>query len=115
MKKYIFKTNATMKDYNRQKWWIDGNIITEKHIQAENMTEALKTYQKAVKDKHCISISDNALKHKEPMYIDTEDGSKQVGFVITAKTDFQDDRSGKWTAQYIDLWVDILTVIDTEF
>ena len=28
MKKYIFKTNVTMKDYNRQKWWIDGNIIT---------------------------------------------------------------------------------------
>ena len=48
MKKYIFKTNVTMKDYNNKKWWID-------------------------------------------------------------------DRSGKWTAQYIDLWVDILTVIDTEF
>ena len=115
MKKYIFKTNATMKEYNSKKWWIDGGIITPKHIEAENITEALKIYQKAVEDKHYISISDNALKNKDAMYIDTENGSKQVGYVITAKTDFQDDRSGKWATQYIDLWVDILTVVDTEF
>ncbi len=115
MKKYIFKTNATMKEYNNKKWWIDKNIITEKHIEAENITEALKIYQKAVEDKHYISISDNALKNKNAMYIYTENGSKQVGYVITAKTDFQDGRSGKWITQYIDLWVDILTVIDTEF
>ena len=27
--KYIFKTNATMKEYNNQKWWIDSNIVRE--------------------------------------------------------------------------------------
>ena len=30
MKNYIFKTKATMKDYNRKKWWIDEDII-KKH------------------------------------------------------------------------------------
>ena len=104
-----------MKEYNSKNWWIDGNIITEKRIEAENITQALKIYQKAVEEKHYICISDNALKNKNAMYIDTEDGAKQVGYVITAKTDFQDDKSGKWIAQYIDLWIDIITVVDTDF
>lgn len=47
------------------------------------------------------------LKNKNPMYIDTENGAKQIGFVITAKADFQDSDSYKWSAQYIDLWVNI--------
>ena len=111
--KYIFKTNATMKEYNNRKWWIDKNIITDKCIVAENVTEALKSYQKEVADKY-IFISENALKCKEPMYIDTKDGVKQVGYVITAKTDIYDG-CGNWKSQYIDLWVEIITVIDTEF
>ena len=36
------------------------------------------------------------------------------GYVITGKYDFEDD-CGKWVEKYIDLWVDILTVVDTEF
>ena len=49
------------------------------------------------------------------MYIDTPDGEKQIGFVITGKTDFEDRENYKWSAQYIDLWVTVLTVIDTIF
>lgn len=41
------------------------------------------------------------------MFIDTKNGAKQIGFVITAKADFRDDDNYKWSAQYIDLWVDI--------
>ena len=49
------------------------------------------------------------------MYIDTVDGDvKQVGFVITGKTEFENDNH-KWSTQYIDLWVNIITVVDTEF
>lgn len=40
--------------------------------------------------------------------------TKQVGYVITGKTEFQDDFY-RWSAQYIDLWITILTVTDTEF
>lgn len=102
-----------MKEYNHKKWWIDENIITEKRITAANLTAALEKYRKAVEE-HYISISPNALKYKNPMYIDTPTGAKQCGYVITGKTDFQRD-SGEWVSQYIDLWVSILTVIDTDF
>lgn len=93
MKNYIFKTTATMKPHNNKKWWIDSGIVREIHITAEN-----------------------AIKNKSEMYIDTATGeSKQVGYVITGKTDFEDRDNYKWSTQYIDLWVTILTVTDTEF
>lgn len=57
---YIFKTTATMKEYNSKKWYIDGGIVSDK-----------------------------------------------------AEFD-KGDYSG-WSTQYIDLWVTILTVVDTVF
>lgn len=115
MTNYIFKTTVTMKPHNSKNWWIDSNIITEKYISAENVNEALEKYRKEILEKHYISISDNALKRKNPMYIDTVNGeSRQRGYVITGKTDFETDY-GKWVKQYIDLWINILTVVDTEF
>lgn len=115
MTNYIFRTTTTMKPYNAKNWWIDSNIITEKYISAENMNEALKKYRKEVLEKHYVSISDNALKRKEPMYIGTVNGeAEQCGYVITGKCDFDND-CGRWVEQYIDLWVNILTVVDTEF
>lgn len=115
MKNFIFKTTATMKEYNCRKWWIDGNIVTEKRIAAENMKQALAKFAEMVEEKHYITISKNALANKSPMYIDTAAGeAKQIGFVITGKTDFQDD-FGRWSGQYINLWVEVLTIADTEF
>ena len=38
----------------------------------------------------------------------------QVGYVITGKTDFQDD-FGRWSGQYIDLWIEILSVSPVDF
>ncbi len=86
MKTYIFKTTATMKEYNRQKWWIDGNVVTEKRITAESLKAALDQFVKLVEEKH----------------------------YITGKTDFQDD-FGRWSGQYIDLWVEILSVSPVDF
>lgn len=115
MKKYLFKTTATMKEYNNKKWWIDSNIVSDKYINAENLNEALEKYKNLVEKKDYITISNNAIKNKNPMYVDTTDGNtKQVGYVITAKTEFQDDNY-KWSTQYIDLWVSILTIEETEF
>lgn len=107
---YQFKTSATMKPYNNKKWWIDSGIIREITIEAATMGEALKLYQKAVHDNYYIDISDNALKTKCPMYRDTKSGEAvQVGFVLTASTDFDNDHCG-WVKQYIDLWVTVQTV-----
>lgn len=115
MKKYLFKTTATMKEYNNKKWWIDSNVVRDKYINAENLNEALEKYKNLVEEKDYISISNNAIKNKNPMYVDTTDGNtKQVGYVITAKTEFQDDNY-TWSTQYIDLWVSILTIEETEF
>ena len=98
MKRYIFKTTTTMKEYNNKKWWIDSNVVRDKSILAENLKEAMEKYRKIVEEKDYIAI----------------DGTKQIGYVITGKTEFQDN-FGRWTEQYIDLWVNIVTVIDMEF
>lgn len=113
---FIFKTTTTMKEYNSRKWWIDSDIVREIRITAENLRAALEQYREIVAEKHYITISDNAIKNKNPMYIDTPNGEpKQIGYVITGKTDFEDRDNYKWSAQYIDLWITILTVIDTDF
>lgn len=115
MKQFLFNTNATMKPHNSKNWWIDGGIITEKRIEAENLNEALSIFAEQVEEKHYITVSKTALKNKSPMYVDTKSGeAKQIGFVITGKTEFQRD-SGEWSTQYIDLWVEILTIQETEF
>lgn len=115
MKNYIFRTTATMKEYNRRKWWIDSDIVTEKRISAETVVDALEIWRKQVEKRHYITVSKNAIKNKSEMFVDTDNGIKQVGYVITGKTEFEDRDNYKWSEQYIDLWVTILTVTDTEF
>lgn len=115
MNRYIFKTIVTMKEYNNKKWWIDGDIIPDMTISAENLNAAIQQWRERAKEKAYIEISDNAIRNKNPMYVDTKSGeAKQIGYVITGKTDFKMD-SYKWVQQYVDLWVEIITVIDTEF
>ena len=117
MKTFLFKTSTTMKDYNCKKYWIDSDIIPEIAIKAENLSAALEKFREKVNDKLSVTISKNALITKEPMYVDTIQGdTKQVGFVITGLTEILDDENGyKWIKQYVDLWVTILTVVDTDF
>lgn len=112
--RFIFKTSATMKDYNSDKWWIDQGIIGEKIITADSTAEALDKYVKSVESDY-TTITKNAIKNKKAMYIDNESGdAEQCGYVITASQDFQDD-NGKLSKQYIDLWITILTVVPTKF
>lgn len=104
---YQFKTTATMKEYNCQKWWIDSGIVREITIEADTIKAAIKEYQKEVHNRFYIDISDNAIKTKSPMYRDTKTGEpEQVGFVITASAEFDNDCRG-WIKQFIDLWVDV--------
>lgn len=113
---YIFKTTATMKKYNNKKWYIDGGIVSDMRINADSVENALEIYRERVKEKHYISISKNAIKNKSEMFADLLDGSvKQVGYVITGKTEFDRGDYSGYSTQYIDLWVTILTVVDTVF
>lgn len=113
---YIFKTTATMKEYNNKKWYIDGGIVSDMRINADSVENALEIYRERVKEKHYINISKNAIKNKSEMFADLSDGSvKQVGYVITGKTEFDKGDYTGYSTQYIDLWVTILTVVDTVF
>ena len=61
---------------------------------------------------YSMAASEKALKNKNAMFVDSKDGSaKQIGYVITGKTSFDNDR-GRWIDKYIDLWIDI-SIIDT--
>ena len=113
---YIFKTTATMKEYNNKKWYIDGGIVSDMRIDADSVENALEIYREQVKEKHCITISKNAIKNKSEMFVDLSGGgAKQVGYVITGKTEFDRGDYSGYSTQYIDLWVTILTVVDTVF
>lgn len=112
---YIIKTEATMKDYNCTKWSIDSGIVPEMRINAYSVELALSVYRSRAEE--CgVSISQNAIKTKSAMLVDMPDGSiKQVGYVITGKAEFDKGDYTGWSTQYIDLWVTILTVVDTVF
>lgn len=113
---YIFKTTATMKEYNNKKWYIDGGIVSDMRIDADSVENALEIYRERVKEKNYIDISKNAMKNKSEMFVDLSDGgTKQAGYVITGKTEFDRGDYTGYSTQYIDLWVTILTVIDTVF
>lgn len=113
---YIFKTTATMKEYNNKKWYIDGGIVSDMRINADSVENALEIYREQVEEKHYINISKNAIKNKSEMFVDTPAGAaKQVGYVITGKTEFDRGDYSGYSTQYIDLWVTILTVVDTVF
>lgn len=113
---YIFKTTATMKEYNNKKWYIDGGIVSDMRINANSVENALEIYREQVEEKHYINISKNAIKNKSEMFADLSDGSiKQVGYVITGKTEFDRGDYSGYSTQYIDLWVTVLTVVDTVF
>ena len=115
MNRYMFNTSATMKESDRGKWWIDKNIVPVIYVSAGNTKQALEHFAAIVDKEHYISISDNAKRNKQPMYIDTKDGeAKQIGYVITGKTSFDNDR-GQWIDKYIDLWVDISVIGTPDF
>lgn len=116
MNNYLFKTAATMKEYNAGKWWIDRDIIRNKSIRAEDINKALEIYAEEVNKSYIAEISRNALKNKSPIYIDTNDGGvKQVGYVVTASSLFDKGDYTGYVTQYFDLWIEILTVNDTVF
>lgn len=104
---YRFETTATMKEYNSSKWCIDSGIVRPVEVEADDLKTALEEWRETVIDRDDIQVSNNAIRKKSPMYIDTAAGPKQVGFVITGKTEFDEGDYGGWITQYINLWVSV--------
>lgn len=109
---YLFKTKTTMKEYNREKYWIDSDYIGDIVIyDAIDLKDALNKYVDKVNEgRYGDLISSSALKNKRDMFVDLKSGgSKQIGYVITGATDIETGNYNKpWSKQYIDLWVEIL-------
>lgn len=112
--KYLFETKTTMKPYNRRKWWIDSDVVSNFFVDADTLTDAIQKYREHADDCGVI-ISDNGIKTKTPMYRDRADGPVQTGFVITGKTSFYDDDTRRCSDQYVELWVEVMTIVDTDF
>lgn len=108
---FIFKTTTTVKN---PKYWILSDIISEFKIDTNDLTTAIEEFRNFA-EKQDISITNNAIKCKSPMYIDTLNGTKQVGYTFNASTDIYDDDTQRFTKQRLALWVEILTVIPTVF
>ena len=88
-------------------YWHDNTIDTIV-VQAKSIKEAINKWADVVEDKDYIKISKTARKSPEKMYVDTPDGNaKQVGFVFTASTEIQDDRTGKWKKVNLKLWTNV--------
>lgn len=119
--KYVFRTTATMKEYNCEKYWISSDIIKDFSTVASTLAEAFSEYRKFVSGCY-VDISKSAIKNKAPMFRDTHSsGPKQCGYVLTASTDFEVDpckENGwkhRWSKQFIDLWVEIFTQHEIDF
>lgn len=108
---YRFETTTTMKPHNCKKWWIDRDIIRPVKVEADDLETALLFWRDKVQERDYIQISNNALKNRNPMYIDGKNGEAvQVGYVVTGKTEFDKGDYTGYSTQYIDLWVNIQIV-----
>lgn len=107
MKTYEIKTITTMKPYNNKNWWIDRDYIKPVIVKANSPKEALRAYCMNVMDNNYIEISKTAMNKAAAMYRDTENGTQQIGYVVTAPTEFEvSDWPCKWIKQYIELWAE---------
>lgn len=107
MKTYLFITTTTVKPIDKKKWWIDNKLVSNMYIHANNLHDALKEYQKRIENDYAITISNHAIKNREPIFRDDKNGNSfQVGYIITGKTLFDNGRRG-WINRYIDLWIEI--------
>ena len=112
MKTYQFETSVvpTTKDF-----WIDADETYT--IEANNLNEALDRFYEEVEMNHYIDISKNAMKTKQPMYIDDKEGNAiQVGYVIKGSTEVDfSDYGSDYRKKYVDIWTTITEINNVNF
>lgn len=108
---YSFKTSTTLKEKDREKWWMDNNLVKTIELEASNLCEALEKYREIVNYEDYVHISKNAIQKKQSMYMDIKPGgqSKQIGYVINGSTCFERE-NGDLVNKFIDLWIEIRIV-----
>lgn len=111
--RFQFDTSTTVKYQDKGKWWVNSDLIETITLHADTLEQALERYKLTVNDIGIVTISDNAMRNRNPMYIDDKNGSRQVGYVLTGKTTFYGDSGG--VDKYIDLWVRVCILTDPKF
>lgn len=101
MNTYLFKFNVVPTDNS---WWTTFRNESET-IAAENVSDAKELYFDILSQKYGFEVSKSARKTADKMFVDTPNGSKQIGFVYKAKT--QIDVNCKWVNKYADIWTSI--------
>ena len=100
--RYFFKTYTTVKEHYNNRYWIDNRIIKDIAVESESLQKAIERYKEIVEKECYIFISKNAIRKKQNIYRDNLKGeSKQVGYLLTGKTDIENK------TVYLDLWVEI--------
>lgn len=111
---FYFHTQASMKPHNSKHWYIDRNILPDTRIAADSLPDALERFREYA-EHSAITISKNGIRNREPMFRDSKDGStRQIGYVITGRTSFLKD-DGNLVDHYVELWVEVLTIVKTVF
>lgn len=110
--RYLMKTRTRVKPADSGKWWIDSDYIKDKIIVADSPKEALDRYAEEENNDFRVSISKNAIAKREPMYINTVDGIKRVGWIVTGKTLFDKGDYSGYVDKYIDLCIEIVALED---
>ena len=108
---YSFNTITTLKEKDREKWWLDDDLVKPIELDASNLCEALEKYREIVNDREYVHISKNAIHKKEKMFQEIKPGgcSKQIGYVITGSTWFEREH-GCFVNKFIDLWIEIRVI-----
>lgn len=104
MKTYLFSPDIIM---NTSGYWIDRDFIKSQKISSLYVNGAIESFRGICKD-NGIDISDNAVKTKQPIMVDTKDGkSVQVGFIFKASTETYNDLKRKYVKFRLEIWVEI--------
>lgn len=112
---YLIETRVTMKPHNAGRFWIMGDIVKNKRIRADGITDLLRKYAEQA-EQDGITISANAINHREPMLRDLRDGRiVQCGYVLTGSSDFPDDDSGHYSRQFVNVWAEISVIASPAF
>lgn len=99
MKRFQFKSEAVCRN---NKYWISRDILRTKIITSNNLKDAISEFVKFANGDGFFSISKNAERKKESLYIDMLNGeSKKIGYMFKALTEIE----GKQV--WCELWVTI--------
>ena len=120
MKTFYFLFSVTPSEIIRNGEFVAPDFYTgirneHKVISADSLNEALAIFRDYMEKKQFVTISDTAMKHPSPMYIDIkgQNEPKQVGLVFKSSMEIEFDYT--WKRRWTEVWVEIKELLDVDF